>query len=115
MLNLDTLLYDLLDSVVTLDLVVFFHQNPDSVDSLAGIALWTGHDPKRVEQEVPKLVGAGILERDGEGEEAVYLYTRDSRIRGVIEEFMANTYLDRKERMKLIARIMEQEVRRQWS
>jgi len=57
----------------------FFHENEFTMDTVQGLALWTGCAPHHVANVVEALVRLKILERVGEGEDAVYLLFGSSR------------------------------------
>ncbi|HIE09897.1 MAG TPA: hypothetical protein EYP65_08635 [Armatimonadetes bacterium] len=98
-------LEEILDSLVKLDLLVYFHRNPDAADTAEGLAVWVGSDPEKVQQAAEDLVKVGILEKKGD----IYHYTRDPQIVGAVERFVNERYMVREERMRLIAEILQKE------
>jgi len=51
----------------------FFHENRCTMDTIQSHAVWTGCAPKKVASAADDLVRLELLERVGEGEDAVYL------------------------------------------
>ena len=96
---------EILDSLVKLDLLVYFHRNQDAADTAEGLAVWVGSDPEKVQRAADDLVKVGILEKKGE----IYHYTRDPEVVGAIERFINERYMVREERMRLIAEILQRE------
>lgn len=98
-------LEEILDSLVKLDLLVYFHRNPDAADTAEGLAIWVGSDPEKVRRGAEELVRVGILEKH----EDIYHYTRDQEVVDAVERFMNERYMVREERMRLIAEILQKE------
>jgi len=107
----DGLLEKILDSLIKLDLLVFFHRNPDTMDSASGIATWVGHDERYVARELAALAEAQLLVRHGEGPDAIYTRTTDPHLLQKVEDFMEAVYFKRENRLKLIAEILQREER----
>lgn len=78
-----------LDSLVKLELVAFLDANPGTIDTAESLAIWIGAEPAQLELEASELVAAGLLERHGEGEGAVFTLTPDSEVRKLISQATA--------------------------
>ncbi|HIE51776.1 MAG TPA: PAS domain S-box protein [Armatimonadetes bacterium] len=70
-------------------LLLFLHQNPDLLDTAAGLASWLSERTSQLQSELDELVAVGVLERHGEGEEAVYAYVPEAKWREQIARFAA--------------------------
>jgi len=62
------------------DVVIFFHDNPASVDTPSGVATWVKGEKARVEAVLRKLVESGILVEHKVSSTTGYSYTRDKKI-----------------------------------
>lgn len=102
-------LEQILDSLLKLDLLVFFERNPDILDNPAGIALWVGHDENSVARELAELAQVGLIEAHGSGPDTIYTRARNPEILSKLEEFMEAVYSHRDSRLKLIATIIKRE------
>lgn len=100
---------EVLDSLLKLDLLVFFQRNPDALDNPAGIALWVGHDENSVARELAALAQVGLIEAHGSGPDTIYTRARDPQVLGKLDEFMEAVYSQRDSRLKLIATIIKRE------
>jgi predicted transcriptional regulator len=105
----EVLLEEILDSLLKLDLLVFFQRNPDTLDNPAGIALWVGHDEASVARELAALAQAGLIEAHGVGPDAIYTRTNNPRTVQKLDEFMEAVYSKRDCRLRLIAEIIKRE------
>jgi signal transduction histidine kinase len=54
------------DSIAKLELLYFLHKNPGTMDSAAGLAVWTGLDREEVQRSLEALVAAGLVSRAGD-------------------------------------------------
>ncbi|MFH1868300.1 MAG: hypothetical protein ABH843_04950 [Candidatus Omnitrophota bacterium] len=66
-------------------IIIFFKDNPASVDSPRGVAAWTGLSRTKVKKALDELVQAGILSSISVSSASGYSFTQDQRI---IEEIM---------------------------
>jgi hypothetical protein len=70
------------------DVLAFFYRNPDVVDNLAGISIWSGHSEQAVEEILESLVTTGVIQKHGHGPEAVYTYANDVEVLKAVDDFM---------------------------
>jgi hypothetical protein len=103
---------DLLDFVKTKvntfikwDLVRFFHENPNTADTVENIARYAGRNVAAVEPELSELVESGIMELRHLDEIPVYSLTADESMRRIVEEFI-QACEDRHFRVKAVYHII---------
>jgi hypothetical protein len=94
-----------MDSLLKLELVLFLHQNPDTLDSADGLSMRIGYGTDRVVSALPDLVQTGLVVQHGEGDTAVYRYTDDRGLRDVVEGNYNSVYGSREERRLLQTRV----------
>ncbi|HIE52012.1 MAG TPA: hypothetical protein EYP85_09655 [Armatimonadetes bacterium] len=102
------LLDKILDSLIKLDLLVFFYQNPDTIDSASGIATWVGHEEEQVVKELAELAAARLIERHQVRGETVYTRSNDPDIRRMVDDFM-ELMSERENRLRVVAQILARE------
>jgi len=61
---------------ISLDVVLFFQQNPSARETVQSISLRIGPSPEVVEHTLERLVEQSILTRRGTGQTALYCYQR---------------------------------------
>lgn len=72
-------IHRVMDSPVTRKIISFFHENPSTVDTLEGIAMWIGVDKDKVKESVNELVKLDILIAH-KGITTGYGYTQDNNM-----------------------------------
>jgi hypothetical protein len=70
------------------DLVRFFHENPNTADTVENIARYAGRNVIAVEPELNELVESGVMEIRRLDEIPVYSLTADESMRRLVEEFI---------------------------
>lgn len=90
-----------IDNLVKLELVMFFHRNPETLDDLCGISRRLGYSPEVIGSAMPGLVAAGLLTQHGQGPAALYRYTQDPEVRRVVEGDYSSRYQTKAERRRL--------------
>jgi hypothetical protein len=93
------------NSFVKWDLVRFFHENPNTTDTVENIARYAGREATAIEAELGELVGAGVLERQHIGELTVYSLANDPAMRSLVQQFVLACD-DRQFRVKAIYHII---------
>ena len=58
-------------------IVKFFHENPGSIDTERGVAIWTSQDIKKVRPALHKLASHGVLIAHKASSTIAYSYTRN--------------------------------------
>jgi hypothetical protein len=76
-------------------ILLFFNDNPNSIDTAKGIALWTGCDIKHAQAGLDKLEAAGIVVRDKTLSTDVYAYTSKRAILKKIESCIKKTGMEK--------------------
>lgn len=94
------------NSIVKVELLLFFHSNPMAVDSARGLSMWLGRDCKAIEQAADELADAMILKRFGEGEDAVYTLTDDPDVKKALMEFVSTVLSSREGRDAFLKRLL---------
>ncbi|NQT33151.1 MAG: hypothetical protein HQ594_05715 [Candidatus Omnitrophica bacterium] len=70
------------------DILVFFYENPFSIDSVGGISAWVNGDRKEVQLALDELVDLGVLERDSMGTTKGFSYTRDEKVMRIVKDLV---------------------------
>lgn len=98
-------------SIVGLDVALFFQANPRTFDTPAGLALRTHRDVEDVTIVLERMAAAGFLEAfsRGEGRYTCYALPKDVKVWNLLC-LLSEAYLDRSEERKEIVRIL---IRRQ--
>jgi len=92
--------------VLQLEIVLYFHENPETLDNARGLSLRLGILPPDVVDAMGDLVGAGVMEQSGQGDRAVYMYTRDPGVRAAVAECILNRCQTRRGRIELEEEIL---------
>lgn len=101
-----------LDSFVTWDVLIYFHENPHVEKKLSGIALDIGRAAPSLETVLGNLAGKGVLLGETEaGDEPSFRYTPTSEFRVTMERFIEATR-DRTNRLVFVSRVLQKEARR---
>ncbi len=88
-------------SLLTWDIVVFFHRNPDAVLDIEGLAARLGRAADEIEPEVEALVESRILSHAG----GLIRYKPSPEVRSAIAEFVESCQ-DRTKRLALVALVL---------
>lgn len=98
-------------SIVGLDVALFFQANPRTFDTPAGLALRTHRDVEDITVVLERMARAGFLEAfsRGEGRYTCYALPKDVKVWNLLC-LLSEAYLDRSEERKEIVRIL---IRRQ--
>lgn len=89
-------------SLITWDILVFFHKNPDAVFDIHGLASRLGRRPEEIEPEVEALREGRILGVAG----GLIRYKPTPEMRETVERF-AESCQDRERRLALIALVLD--------
>ncbi|HID06611.1 MAG TPA: hypothetical protein EYP10_05625, partial [Armatimonadetes bacterium] len=71
------------------ELILLLHDNL-IVDTCRGLATWINRDEGEIREAVEELVQAGLFERIGEGEDAIYQYAPTPELSPLVEKFIAS-------------------------
>lgn len=88
-------------SLLTWDILVFFHRNPEAVLDLEGLASRLGRRPEELEPEIEGLCDGRILQRAG----GLIRFKPTAELRGAIAQFVAACQ-ERGRRLALIALVL---------
>jgi predicted transcriptional regulator len=102
------------DSFITWDLILFFHENPYAVGTPSSIALSIGRLGSDIESYLDRLVEKGVLAREedsGEGGEAVYSYRPKPEFEKMVMEFK-RALKDRASRLIIVSKVLQKEASR---
>jgi len=61
-------------------IIQFFHQNPNTIDTINGIVTWTGLTKKETVKALEELVDLGILLAHRASSTVGYAYTTDKKL-----------------------------------
>lgn len=78
-----------INSFIKWDLLRFFHENPNTADSIENIARYLGRSASIIEPDLNELVESGFLKKQQVGQVVVYSLTSDAGRRQQIERFVA--------------------------
>ena len=95
------------NSFIKWDLVRFFHENPHTIDTAAGIARYIGRSAAVVKPELEELVKSGVMSIHFSGEIPSYSLSEDEAMRELIERFISPCE-DRHFRVKAVYHIIRQ-------
>ncbi|RME99922.1 MAG: hypothetical protein D6768_14010 [Chloroflexi bacterium] len=93
------------NSFIKWDLVRFFHENPNTADSVENIAHYAGRNASAVAPELEDLVNSGIMEKRMQGDTPIYSLTQNEDMRKLIDEFITACE-DRHFRVKAVYHII---------
>lgn len=87
------------------DLLKFLYLNQSTWDTVGNLARYVGRRVEGVETEVVLMAGEGLLRRDEQGSEPVYLLTQEPETLALVEQLVSASR-DRAFRMKLVYHIL---------
>lgn len=68
------------DSELHKKIILFFYENPTSVDTPRGIATWIGHSREETKRALEELADAGILNSISTTSTSGYSFTQDPKV-----------------------------------
>ncbi|MDD3925683.1 MAG: hypothetical protein PHT33_03385 [bacterium] len=106
--NVQLFLTETANSLVKLDLIIYFHDKPSSWHSLEEISVFMGRSIEALDSELEELVIKGIIEKNvaGQGRRMIYRYGGDEAVRRTVEGFICS-YNDYIERLKIICTLLK--------
>ena len=93
------------NSFVKWDMVRFFHENPNTADTVDSIALYAGRNVAVVEPELRELVESGVLTSRRLNQMTIYSLCTEQTVRRLVNEFIAACD-DRNFRVKAVYHII---------
>jgi hypothetical protein len=76
------------NSFIKWDLIRFFHDNPNTVDTAGNIAKCFGRSAVTVEPELEELVTSGVMEKHFASDMSIYSLAQDEEIHKLIDDFV---------------------------
>lgn len=76
------------NSFIKWDLVRFFHENPNTADSVENIAKYAGRNVSAVAPELEDLVNSGIMKKSVLGDTSIFTLATDNDMRNLVDEFI---------------------------
>ncbi|MBN1405099.1 MAG: hypothetical protein JW946_01105 [Candidatus Omnitrophica bacterium] len=71
-------------------IIIFFHQNPSSIDTPRGVSAWINYDRAKVNKALKDLAKVKILDTHKSATATGYSYTTDANIIKEIEKHLHN-------------------------
>jgi len=105
---------EFIDSFITWDLILFFHENPYTVGSPSSIAMSIGRLDADIEPYLDELAEKGILSHEhrlGDGAETIYAYKPQPEFEKMVSEFK-RALKDRASRLIIVSKVLQKEARR---
>lgn len=93
------------NSFIKWDLVRFFHENPNTTDSVENIAKYAGRNVSAVAPELEDLVNSGIMKKNMQDDTPIFTLTQDEDMRKLVDEFIVACE-DRHFRVKAVYHII---------
>jgi hypothetical protein len=93
------------NSFIKWDIVRFFHENPNTADTVENIARYTGRNTAAVRPELEELVSSGVMQRRVANDTPIYSLTQDDDMRHLIDQFILACE-DRRFRIKAVYHIV---------
>jgi hypothetical protein len=102
-----------LKDIVTLEVTLFFHGHPETIDSREGLTQRLEQEPAKMTQALENLAQAGIVNRYelGEGRYEVYSLTHDAGMRSKIDRLNTYYHEDPASRAEIIQHIISSSIR----
>ncbi|MFH1149940.1 MAG: hypothetical protein V1748_05670 [Actinomycetota bacterium] len=101
-----------IDQFVSWDVLVYFHENPDSERRLSEVALEIGRRVSLIQPVVEGLRDSGIVhEEPNEADEPTYRYSAPAEFREKMSAFVDATR-DRTNRLAIVSKVLQKEARR---
>ncbi len=76
------------NSFIKWDLVRFFYENPNTVDTAENIAKYAGRHLSAVTPELEDLIAGNVMDKKIVGDQVTYSLTQDKAMRRLIETFV---------------------------
>lgn len=80
------------------EIVSFFHENPQALDTAHSIAAWLNHDREEIKKALELLGNQGILTTHQTGGTTAYAFTQEKEIVKKIDKFLKQKVLSRRKK-----------------
>ena len=87
--TLENLIKEIANTFDKIEILNFFNQNPDAIDSAEGISHWIGKNKENILQDLDELVDDKVLQREGSGSSVLYRYSPPAQIHGSISNLLS--------------------------
>ena len=77
-------------------IIIFFKENPSSVDSPRGVATWVGYNRRDTKKALDELAEAGVLDSISTSSTSGYSFTQDKQVIKQIEKIIGQGPYDGK-------------------
>ncbi|MCS7187254.1 MAG: ATP-binding protein [Armatimonadota bacterium] len=85
--TLRSFLREVLNTPLKQELLAFLASN-QAMDTAQGLSIWLGRTKEEIQKAAEELVEAGLLNRQGEGEDAIYSYYPREEVTGLVDAFL---------------------------
>jgi hypothetical protein len=102
------LLEQVIDDLVKLETVLFFHRCPSLIESADGVAHRLQRKKREITAALEALAASGLLERFvlGEGRHVIYSFTEDPRLQEAVSRLSRYFHEDPRLRVEIVKHIM---------
>ena len=87
--TLENLIKEIANTFDKIEILNFFNQNPDAMDSAEGISDWIGKKKEDIIEDLDELVEDKVLQREGLGVSALFRYSPPDKIRESISNLLS--------------------------
>ena len=87
--TLENLIKEIANTFDKIEILNFFNQNPDAIDSAEGISHWIGKNKENILQDLDELVDDKVLQREGSGNSVLYRYCPPAQIHESISNLLS--------------------------
>lgn len=85
--TLRSFLHEVLNTPLKQELLSFLATN-QAMDTAQGLSVWLGRPREEIQAAAEALVQAGLLSRQGEGDDAIYSYSPQEEVAGLVDTFL---------------------------
>lgn len=86
--NIEEILEEFKAVLIRIEILIFFSKNPYTMDTVNKFSELLKRPPSNIAKGLDYFLQKGIVEKIGEGENAIYAYTSDIDIVSKIDEFI---------------------------
>ena len=105
--TLRSFLREVLDTPLKQELLAFLATN-QAMDTAQGLSVWLGRPREEIQAAAEELVRAGLLNRQGEGDNAIYSYSPNEEVAGLVDAFLQLYQTARSQLMEELAKARQQ-------
>ncbi len=96
-----------LDSPAKVELLAFFYHNQYAMDDATGLSIWLGLDVERVSVAAEELSQAHVLNKIGDGKDAVFTFNHNDEVKKAVEDFITTYYLPLDQRYQVLNDLLQ--------